>query len=68
MNPHYTCHREESKHMRKAEQTEKIAKNSRGGSQAARERMFERHNLSKKELTPQEAREKMLQRRGGGGI
>ena len=54
--------------MRKAEQTEKIAKNSRGGSQAARERMFEKHNLSKKELTPQEAREKMLQRRGGGGI
>lgn len=54
--------------MRKTEQTEKTAKNNRSGSQAARERMFERHNLSKKELTPQEAREKMLQRRGGGRV
>lgn len=54
--------------MRKAEQTEKTAKSSCGGSQAARERMFERHNLSKKELTPQEARGKMMQRRGGGGV
>lgn len=54
--------------MRKTEQTETTAKRDNSGSQAARERMFERHNLSKKELTPQEAREKMLQRRGGGGV